>query len=174
MSDRGRAEEPDPGGTVLQDNIVYDNWSVNLYLDNQPNGTIVNITSAANAIQIANTASGTIRGLTIGNTTGSGIANAGASFGTLTVSDLTKNGTGAALNLTSGTLNGTIDSLTSTSSTNVVSLTTVGGTLTITTGAISGATGADFLISGGNGTLSYGGTITNTAGRSIDAPTSTH
>lgn len=28
------------GGTIIRDNIVYDNWSVNIYIDNQPNGTI--------------------------------------------------------------------------------------------------------------------------------------
>lgn len=28
------------GGTIIKDNIVYDNWSVNIYIDNQPNGTI--------------------------------------------------------------------------------------------------------------------------------------
>ncbi len=30
------------GGTIFQDNIVGDNWSVNIYNDNQPNGTITN------------------------------------------------------------------------------------------------------------------------------------
>ncbi len=28
------------GGAVVRGNTVYDNWSVNIYLDNQPNGTI--------------------------------------------------------------------------------------------------------------------------------------
>lgn len=28
------------GGTVIKDNVVYDNWSVNIYIDNQPNGRI--------------------------------------------------------------------------------------------------------------------------------------
>jgi len=28
------------GGTVIKDNVVYDNWSVNIYIDNQPNGII--------------------------------------------------------------------------------------------------------------------------------------
>ncbi|MEW6169952.1 MAG: right-handed parallel beta-helix repeat-containing protein [Candidatus Omnitrophota bacterium] len=28
------------GGTVWKNNIVYDNWSVNIYIDNQPNGLI--------------------------------------------------------------------------------------------------------------------------------------
>ncbi len=28
------------GGTIFRDNVVYDNWSVNIYIDNQPNGII--------------------------------------------------------------------------------------------------------------------------------------
>ena len=28
------------GGTTFRDNVVYDNWSVNIYIDNQPNGII--------------------------------------------------------------------------------------------------------------------------------------
>ncbi len=30
------------GGTLFKDNISYDNWSVNIYIDNQPNGRIEN------------------------------------------------------------------------------------------------------------------------------------
>jgi hypothetical protein len=137
-----------------------------------PEATLTTTVANTNAIQIANAASATIRGLSIGNTTGSGIAmNSGATtFGTLTVSDLTDTGTGQALNLTSGTLNATYGLLSSSSSVNVISLTTVGGTLTINnnTSAISGATGADILINGGAMSFTYAGTITNTAGRSID------
>src|SRR5207244_2804770 len=38
----GLATYGGPGGAVFRDNIVYDNWSVNIYLDNQPDGTIEN------------------------------------------------------------------------------------------------------------------------------------
>jgi hypothetical protein len=31
-----------PGGTVVRDNVVYDNWSVNIYVDNQPNALVEN------------------------------------------------------------------------------------------------------------------------------------
>jgi Calx-beta domain/Right handed beta helix region len=31
-----------PGGAVFRDNIVYDNWSVNIYVDNHPNATVEN------------------------------------------------------------------------------------------------------------------------------------
>ncbi|HEX8076971.1 MAG TPA: Ig-like domain-containing protein, partial [Chthoniobacterales bacterium] len=104
------------------------------------NATIVTITSASDAIKIANTASATIRGLTIGNTTGSGIANAGATFGTLNVSDISDTGTGQILNLTSGTLNATYNTFSSSSSTNAVNLVTVNGSVTVnnSSSAISG------------------------------------
>jgi hypothetical protein len=31
-----------PGGSVFRDNVVFDNWSVNIYVDNQPNATVEN------------------------------------------------------------------------------------------------------------------------------------
>ncbi|BCU78627.1 hypothetical protein llg_33420 [Luteolibacter sp. LG18] len=127
------------------------------------NAVVLNSTGAAGT--------NTVRGLTIGSTTsGSGISGSG--FGTLTVDDLrftdSASRAGQALNLSTGTVNGTIATLESTSGTNGISLTTIGGSLTITTGSINGPTGADILISGGAGSLSYGGTITNSAGRSVD------
>jgi hypothetical protein len=45
--------------------------------------------------------------------------------------------------------------------------------LGITTGAISGATGDDFVINGGAGTISYGGTITNSSGHSVNVQNKT-
>jgi uncharacterized repeat protein (TIGR01451 family) len=122
---------------------------------NSGNGTTASITTTAastNAIQIANTASATIRGLSIGNTTGSGIANAGASFGTLTVSNFSDTGTGQTLSLLSGTLTAAYTTLSSSGSTNVIVLSSVNGDLGVsnTASAISGATGDDILISGGN------------------------
>ena len=142
---------------------------------NSGNATTTSITTtvaSTNAIQIANAASATVRGLNIGNATGAGIAmNAGATtFGTLTVSDFSDTGTGQALSLTGGTLTATCGFLSSSSSVNVVSLTNVNGTLTVNTNtsAISGATGADILINGGTMSFTYPGTITNTGGRSLD------
>ena len=140
---------------------------------NSGNVTMALITTTAastHAIQIANTASATIRGLSIGNTTGSGIANAGATFGTLTVSNFSDTGTGQALNLINGTLTAAYTTLSSSSSTSVILLSNVSGDLGISNAgsAISGATGADILISGGALSLTYPGTITNTAGRSLE------
>jgi Calx-beta domain/Bacterial Ig domain len=89
---------------------------------NSANGTIVQITTSAAATNGINLASGnTLRGFTVGNTTGAKIS--GNNFGTLIVGnsalpDVTLNGSGQALNLTSGTLStaGRFASVTTTSS----------------------------------------------------------
>ena len=90
---------------------------------NSGNGTIVQITTSAAATNGINLNSGnTLRGFTVGNTTGAKIS--GTNFGTLLVGnsaspDVTLNGTGQALSLTTGTLSvaGRFVSVTTTSST---------------------------------------------------------
>jgi hypothetical protein len=128
-------------------------------------------TTAANTDAVTLASGNTVKGFTIGDTTGAKIV--GSSFGTLTISNVTLQGSGQDLNLNTGTANGTIDSLSSNSSTTAVSLTGIGGGLTITTGAISGATGDDFVINGGAGTMTYGGTITNSSGHSVNVQNKT-
>ncbi|HZE13107.1 MAG TPA: right-handed parallel beta-helix repeat-containing protein, partial [Chthoniobacterales bacterium] len=145
---------------------------------NSGNGTIVNVTTTAagtNAIQIANTASATIRGLTMGNTTGASLANAGAGFGTLTVSDVSKNGTGAALNLTSGTLNGTFGSISSTNSAATgISLSSVAGSLTSGSTTITNPTGIGISVGTSSATLSFAATsVTGSGGTGISLLTNT-
>ena len=111
----------------------------------------------------------TIRGLTIGDTSAIGSDITGTNFGTLTLTETTLNGTGRALNLDTGTLNATLDGLTSTSGTNNVNLVGVGGAANLGSGSLSGATGTAFNVSGGNGTITYNGTIAKTsAGRITD------
>jgi uncharacterized repeat protein (TIGR01451 family) len=139
---------------------------------NSGNGTIVKITSSSNAV-VLNGVNGSnqVRGLTIGNTTNSGIS--GTSFGTLTLADLsitdTGTRTGQALNLSGGTINSsTIANLVASSAANGISLTNVNGSLTVSAGSLSTLSGADILISGGACSLSFPGAITNTAGRSVD------
>ncbi len=126
-----------------------------------PVTTLSTTIAATNAVNL-NSAAGSnlLRGFTLGNTTGSGISGSG--FGALTISDVSKNGTGQALALTSGAFGATatIDNITTTSSVNAVSLTTITGTLTITTGAISGATATAFNVSGGTVSITYSGGIT--------------
>ena len=150
--------------------------SVDLPVMNSGNATIVNITSATDAIRISNAASNTLRGFTVGNVTATGTGlnmnpapPAATTFGTLTVADVAINTNGRALNLQGGTLNATINSITSTGGANNINLNTVAGTSTFGGGALSGATGTAFNISGGSGAITYGGNITKTsAGRLID------
>ncbi|HEX8897709.1 MAG TPA: Ig-like domain-containing protein, partial [Chthoniobacterales bacterium] len=166
-----RAGDYDGNVTLLSGQQLYGSGAaltVNTIVINAAGGSNTTwVTTAASTSAITLNSGNTVKGFTIGNTTGSKIL--GSSFGTLTISNVTLQGSGQALNLTNGTASGTIDSLSSTSGTNNIALTTVSGTLTINGGAISGATGAAFLVSGSNPTVSYSGTITqNNAGRVVD------
>jgi hypothetical protein len=75
----------------------------------------------------------TLRGFNTGNTGAAGTDIAGTSFGTLTVSNLSINGDGRALNLTTGTLAATVASISaSNTGTNTgITLNGVGGALTV-------------------------------------------
>ncbi len=120
--------------------------------------TLATTAAATNAITLG--ANNTIRGLDIGNKTGSGIA--GTNFGTLTLSEVGITGAGQALNLNTGTANATFSTLTSTGGTNGVALTNVAGSVTSTGSSLTGSTGDELLISGGTGNFTYPGDITNT------------
>ncbi len=99
------------------------------------NPTIVTTAISSNALNLAS--GNTLRGLTIGNTTGSKL-NATTNVGTLTIgtasgtSDVTLNGTGQALNLTGGgTLAARFNSISSTNSADEgIVLDAMGGSLT--------------------------------------------
>ncbi|MBL1264479.1 tandem-95 repeat protein [Methylomicrobium sp. RS1] len=141
--------------------------SAALPVSNSGNGTTVSITSASDAIRISQGGSNTLRGFTIGNVTAAGTGinmNTGAtSFGTVTVLDAAINTNGRALNLASGTLNATFAGLTSTGGANNINLTGIAGTSNFGSGALSGASGTAFNLDGGAGSITYGGTVTNTA-----------
>ncbi|MDT5269850.1 MAG: trimeric autotransporter adhesin [Acidobacteriota bacterium] len=67
------------------------------------------------------------------------------------------------------TLGITLGTINSTGGTNNVNLTNTNGTATLSGGALSGASGSAFVVSGGNPTVSYAGTLTqNNAGRVVD------
>ena len=160
--------------TLLTGQLLYGsgaNLTVNTIVINTAgtNTSLGTTAASTNSITLGNT--NTVTGFTIDNTTGAKII--GTSFGTLTISNVTLQGTGQDLSLNTGTVNGTIDSLSSSSSASAVSLTAIAGTLTITTGAISGASGDDFFISAGTGTISYGGTITNSSAHSVSVQNKT-
>jgi len=136
---------------------------------NSANGTIVNLTSAANAIPILVGNSNTLRGFSVGNTTGAKIISTGANFGTLTTNDLTLTGTGQALNLTSGTLAATFTNITSTSAAGAagISLATIAGSLTVSgTTAISNTGNEGIRITGSSLTANFGTTNVTTPGLS--------
>ena len=114
--------------------------------------TIAN--AGGNGITLAS--GNTIRGLTVGNTSGTGIS--GSSFGTLTVSDASIGGSGKALDLNTGTMNSaTFDSVTVTSSSSGgVSLQSLSGTTTFSSLSLTTTGGTGFLASSG-GTVNITG-----------------
>ncbi|HEY0111360.1 MAG TPA: Ig-like domain-containing protein [Fibrella sp.] len=131
------------------------------------NGSPAFITNTAgNDVTLPSSAgsTNTLRGLTLGNATGSAIM--GTTFGTLTVADISINTTGQALSLTTGTVNGTFSSIASTSGTNNILFSGCNGTVTIGGGSLSGATAASFSVVGG--TISV--TTSNSISQSSNAP----
>ena len=135
---------------------------------NSANGTIVRlITTAAatNAITLLAGASNTVRGLTIGNTTGAKLFSAG--FGTLTVGDnalpdVTLNGSGQAMNLSAGIFAATSGfvSVTSTSSgTQGINLSGITGTVDFSSTNISGAGTQGILVGTSPATINFGNTV---------------
>ena len=124
-------------------------------------GTRPTITTTAAATNGLNLASGnTLRGFNFGNATG--IALSGSSFGTLTLSEVAVNTNNAGLSLTTGTANATFTSFTSTGGTNNINLSSVAGTTTFGGGALSGASGTAFAVSGGTVSTTYSGGISQT------------
>lgn len=137
---------------------------------NSGNGTRAIIASAGVGVSIG-AAGNTVRGLSIGNSTDAISASA---FGTLTVADVSINTNGRALNLANGALATTFDSITASGGVNGVILQNTSGTANLGTGALSGASGAAFAVSGGTATISYAGTISqSSAARVVDIQSKT-
>ena len=135
-------------------------------------GTNPVLTTTAASTNALNLGSGnTLRGFTIGNTTGSKIA--GTNFGTLTATELTLNGNGQALNLTNGTLAATFTSITSGSSAAAgISLSNVTGNLTSTGGTtITSPTTQGIVVNtASTGTFNFGTTpITSSGGAGLSS-----
>ncbi|HST53042.1 MAG TPA: Ig-like domain-containing protein [Pyrinomonadaceae bacterium] len=105
-----------------------------------------------------------LRGFTVGNTTGAKIS--GTSFGTLTVGnnttpDVTLNGTGQALNLSTGTFAATsaFSSVTTTSSTaQGINLAGIAGTVAFGSTTVSGSTTQGILIGTTTAAINFGNT----------------
>ncbi|MCL4262370.1 MAG: DUF11 domain-containing protein [Anaerolineae bacterium] len=132
---------------------------------NSGNGVFATITSSSTGVTLGQNNS--LHGFTAGNATGTAVT--GTNFGTLVVSDVTINTTGSALNLSTGSFGtpATFTSITATGGANNVNLNGVGGTGNLGTGALSGATNHAFVMTGGTGIISYGGTINNTTARVV-------
>jgi Bacterial Ig domain/Calx-beta domain len=126
---------------------------------NSANGVIVNITTG-DAITVAS--GNTLRGFTGGNST---TDITGSGFGTLTISDVTLNGNGQALDLTNGTLAASFVSISSnTSAATGVSLSSVGGSLTSPTTTITDPTGIGISVGSSSASLNFGNTTASASG----------
>lgn len=104
-----------------------------------------------------------VQGVTLGNA--SGTALVASSAGTIQVSDVIVNTTGAGISISStvvGTGSG-FASVTSTGGVNGISLVSVTGDLAFGTGGLSAHSGNALNVSGGSGDLSFSGAITRTS-----------
>ena len=135
-----------------------------------PGAPIVNITSAGAGITVGQ--NNTLRGFTGGNAAPD---ISGSSFGTLNVSDVTLNGNGPALNLSTGTLNGTFGSISSANSaTTGISLTTVAGSLTTGSTTITNSTGIGISVNTSGATLAFANTsVSGSGGTGVSLTTNT-
>jgi hypothetical protein len=126
--------------------------------------TITTVAASTNGINIAAGNSDTLRGFTVGNTTGAKIASPASppalAFGTLSVSEVILNGTGQALNLDNGTLAATFVSIDSTTSgAQGINLDQISGSLTATNGTtITNPVTQCILVTASNANMSFGNT----------------
>ncbi|HEV7346676.1 Ig-like domain-containing protein, partial [Telluribacter sp.] len=136
---------------------------------NGTNPVLTTTVANTNALNLG--AGNTLRGLTLGNTTGSKIA--GTNFGTLTVSEVLLTGNGQALNLSTGTLAATFTSIASANSSAAgINLSSITGNLTSSGGTIitNPATQGINVNTASSGTLNFGTTsITGTGGTGLSS-----
>ncbi|HJW93094.1 MAG TPA: Ig-like domain-containing protein, partial [Thermoanaerobaculia bacterium] len=129
------------------------------------NGGTLNGTGNTITFNAMGTSTTTLSGVTVNSSTNSIV---GVNFGTLAVGGTTNvTATGTAISLNTGTLSGSFNNVNSSGGANGVILTgvTISGTVAVTGGALTGASGATFSVSGGGtGTLNWGGTITQANG----------
>ncbi|MEP6919708.1 MAG: Ig-like domain-containing protein [bacterium] len=126
--------------------------------------TITTAAAATNGLNLSTGAGTTVRGVTVGNTTGAKIF--GNNFGTLlvgnnTLPDVVLNGTGQALNLTAGTfgaLSGFFSVTSTSSGTQGIILTGVTGTCTFGSTTVSGSTTQGILIGTTTADINFGNT----------------
>src|ERR1700686_1849567 len=138
------------------------------------NPVVTTVAASTNGINIGVGFSNTLRGFTIGNTTGAKIAS-GANFGTLTVGnnttpDMTLSGNGQALNLTSGNFDATskFSSVATTSSpTSGLTLTTITGTVAFGSTTVSGNNNECLIATALTGNINFGNTSCTGGGNGV-------
>jgi uncharacterized repeat protein (TIGR01451 family) len=165
----------------LHNNVTVEPYSKSLPATNGAPAEVVITTTAAATNAIPVSAGGiTLRGFTVGATTGAKIF--GTAFGTLTVGDNTSpdvvlSGAGQAINLTNGTFAATSGfagvATTSAPSAPGISMTTVGGTVSFGTTGVSGAGSQGINISGSSVNATFGGTTVSATTQGILIGTST-
>jgi uncharacterized repeat protein (TIGR01451 family) len=135
-----------------------------------PGAPIVNITSASAGINVGS--NNTLRGFTGGNASPD---ISGSGFGTLNISDVTLNGNGQALSLSTGTLAATFGSISSTNSAATgIGLTSVGGSLTSGSTTITNPTGIGISVNTSSATLGFANTsVTGSGNTGISLTTNT-
>jgi len=142
--------------------------AITLFTAAAPTPTTSN--GAGNCVTLAGApGNNTLSGFNIGNC--SGVAIAGSNVGTLNVSTLSINTTGQGLDLTGSgnpAVNVVLGGLTSTGGAKNVNLVNLGGTITLASGALSGAAGNAFDVSGGVATTTYSGTISNSGAKQVN------
>jgi len=115
--------------------------------------------STSGAVGLTDDQAGAITGVTVQNNATVSAANAAA----VVLSDVTTSGSGILLSSVTSSNSGATG----------VALTNVGGTFTASGGAITSATGTDFLISGGTADVTWAGTITDDVGTLVSVSGST-
>lgn len=121
---------------------------------------IANSAASGNGINLAS--GNTVRGLTVGNTP-NGFGYSGGAVSTFNIQEASKTGTGGALNISTSGAAGTVqfDNLSSTNAPgNGINLVSVTGTITVSAGTISNPTSTAVNVSGGNVSMTYPGSIT--------------
>ena len=131
------------------------------------NGARPAITSGADGVVLGS--GNTLKGVALGNATGSALAGTG--FGTLTTADVAINTSGRAIALATGTVDGDFAQVRSTDGANNVALTAVAtvGTTDLGTAAdaLSGADGDALRIAASTGSFAYPGAIAGGAGAAV-------
>ena len=115
--------------------------------------------STTGSVGLTDSQAGAITGITVQNNVTVTATNAAA----VVLSDVTSAAGGMVFASVSSSASGASG----------ISLANVGGTFTANGGSITNATGTDFLVSGGNGNVTYGGSITDDVGVLVAVTTTT-